>query len=307
MSGPLLRKVSSAACDSLSHPPQASFENTRPGDGGYADDLTPFMLDVLPRQLASRLWCWTAPHPDWRPGRGGVGGWDRNVGSWLLEEDDRVVLIDPLLPDDHSLLRRLDERIGGRMVDVLITCTGHLRSAEAVHERYGATVWGNAKTREDVEQLVTGLIVDGVSLPAGIIPYTPIPNDAEEDETAFWLPPQHALAVGDILIHTPEGLRIWWEQKRRRCARSTASAFNPPSAGCASYRSSSSWCLMERRSRPTPGRRSSKHSKPTPGSARKLLNAESFVSPHGAINKHEFIAATSLNPQFSVVGPRASS
>jgi glyoxylase-like metal-dependent hydrolase (beta-lactamase superfamily II) len=183
-----------------------------PGDGGDADDLTPFMLDVMPRELASGLWCWTAPHPDWRPDRGGVGGWDRNVGSWLLEEDDRVVLIDPLLPDDHSLLRRLDERIGGRTVDVLITCTGHLRSAEAVHERYGATVWGNAKTREDVEQLVTGLIVDGVSLPAGIIPYTPIPNDAEEDETAFWLPPQRALAVGDILIHTPEGLRIWWTQ-----------------------------------------------------------------------------------------------
>ena len=166
----------------------------------------------MPRELASGLSCWTAPHPDWRSDRGGVGGWERNVGSWLLEQDDRVVLIDPLLPDDHSFLRHLDERVGGRTVDVLITVYWHLRSAEAIHERYGATVWGNARTREDVEQLVTGLIVDGVSLPAGIVPYTPIPNDAEEDETAFWLPRQRALAVGDILIHTPEGLRIWWQQ-----------------------------------------------------------------------------------------------
>jgi len=99
------------------------------------------MLDVMPRELASGLWCWTAPHPDWRPDRGGVGGWDRNVGSWLLEEDDRVVLIDPLLPNDHSLLRRLDERIGGRTVDVLITCTGHdntICEQQASHVRKSA-------------------------------------------------------------------------------------------------------------------------------------------------------------------------
>jgi hypothetical protein len=43
--------------------------NTGAGDGGYADDLTPFMLDVMPRELAPGVWCWTAPHPDWRPDR----------------------------------------------------------------------------------------------------------------------------------------------------------------------------------------------------------------------------------------------
>jgi glyoxylase-like metal-dependent hydrolase (beta-lactamase superfamily II) len=244
------------------------------------------MLDVMPRELASGLWCWTAPHPDWRPDRGGVGGWDRNVGSWLLEEDARVVLIDPLLPDDHSLLCRLDERIGGRTVDVLITCTGHLRSAEAVQERYGATVWGNAKTREDVEQLVTGLIVDGVSLPAGIIPYTPIPNDAKEDETAFWLPPQQALAVGDILIHTPEGLRIWWEQNTEalRAEYRERVSTRPPAAARVTGRAhpGASWSAdHDQRPAGAPASTRSRHL----AAPVNCSMPQSFVSPHGAINK----------------------
>jgi hypothetical protein len=41
-----------------------------------------------------------------------------------------------------------------------------------------------------------------------VLAFTPVPNDADEDETAYWLPHQRALAAGDILIHTPEGLRI---------------------------------------------------------------------------------------------------
>jgi hypothetical protein len=103
---------------------------------------------VRPHVLAPGLWAWSAPHPDWTPDRAGVGGWDRDVWSWLLEAEDRVVLIDPLLPADPDLTRWLDERVDGRPVDALVSVYWHLRSADAMHARYDATVWGNPKTRE---------------------------------------------------------------------------------------------------------------------------------------------------------------
>lgn len=168
---------------------------------------------MIPRPLAADLWYWTAPHPDWRPAHGGDGGWDQVVGSWLVAADERAVLIDPLVPDDGALLRWLDDRLAGRDVHVLVTVSWHLRSAVAIRDRYGATVWGNAKTRLDVGTLVAKIVTDGAELPGGIVPFTPIPNDAGDDETAYWLPRQRALAVGDILINTRDGLRIWWDEK----------------------------------------------------------------------------------------------
>lgn len=172
------------------------------------------MTDNLePRQLAEGLWSWAAPHPEWTPERGGVGGWEVEVSSWLLQTDCSTILIDPLLPSDPAALQWIEKQCDGRSVHVLVTVYWHLRSAETAQAHLGATVWGNAMTREDVESLVTGLIDDQLPLPGGVIPFTPIPNHGGEDETAFWLPRQRALAVGDILIRTPEGVRIWWWEK----------------------------------------------------------------------------------------------
>lgn len=169
---------------------------------------------LKPRQLADGLWAWAAPHPEWNPDRGGVGGWEAEVTSWLLESDVSTILIDPLLPSEPSDLQWVEERCADRDVHVLVTVYWHLRSAEVAQARLGAKVWGNAKTREDVERIVSGLVEDQIPLPGGVIPFTPIPNHGGEDETAFWLPRQRALAVGDVLIRTPQGVRIWWwEQK----------------------------------------------------------------------------------------------
>jgi hypothetical protein len=186
-------------------------------------------LDATPSpyELAPGLWHWTSPHPDWTAKSGGVGGWERDVGSWLLESDDGVVLIDPLVPADSPVLRWLDDRVAGRTADVLITVFWHLRSAASMRDRYGATVWGNAKTREELEDVITGVIVDGATLPGGIVAYTPIPNEAGEDETALWLPRQRALAVGDILINTPVGLKAWWPQGTEAHAAAYRDRFQP--------------------------------------------------------------------------------
>jgi glyoxylase-like metal-dependent hydrolase (beta-lactamase superfamily II) len=59
---------------------------------------------------------------------------------------------------------------------------------------------------------MTSVVTDGAELPGGIVPFTQIPNFAGDDETAYWLPRHRALAVGDVLINTRLGLRIWGDE-----------------------------------------------------------------------------------------------
>ena len=123
---------------------------------------------LKPRQLADGLWAWAAPHPEWNPDREGVGGWEAEVTSWLLESDASTILIDPLLPSEPSDLQWVEERCADRDVHVLVTVYWHLRSAEVAQARLGAKVWGNAKTREDVERIVSGLVEDQIPRPGGV-------------------------------------------------------------------------------------------------------------------------------------------
>jgi hypothetical protein len=185
------------------------------------------------QELAPGLWSWALPHPDWTEDRGGIGGWEREVWSWLLLDREHAVFIDPLLSHDPDLLDWLDGCARGRSVHVLLTVYWHLRSAEALRLRYGATVWANARTREDIEELATGVITDRMTLPGEIEAFTPIPNDEGEEETAFWLPRQRALTVGDILVNTQDGLRIWWSTKRQELRRDYAERMLPTLRGLA--------------------------------------------------------------------------
>ena len=85
---------------------------------------------------------WTARHPEWRPGR-------EEVVSWALEAEDRLLLVDPLLPkkgdEAHEpLLAYLDDLAGPfDKLEILITIPYHTRSSEPLFERY----WGRMATR----------------------------------------------------------------------------------------------------------------------------------------------------------------
>jgi hypothetical protein len=63
-------------------------------------------LDAL--ELTPGLWQWSAAHPEWTPDRAGIGGWEQQMNGFLLEQDEQVVLIDPLLPNDQALVDWLD-------------------------------------------------------------------------------------------------------------------------------------------------------------------------------------------------------
>src|SRR5712691_5720954 len=110
-------------------------------------------MDV--HQLRPGLWRWTAPHPAWTPS----SSWPRDVGCVYAETAGGIVLVDPLVPSEAEeaatfwlALDRDRRRSADRAVTILLTASWHRRSADAIAERYGATVWspeiGRASCRE---------------------------------------------------------------------------------------------------------------------------------------------------------------
>jgi hypothetical protein len=163
-------------------------------------------MPTMPREAAPGIWHWTARHPQWHPGEFGA-----EVGSFAVEADAELLLIDPLLPADDPgpVLELLDRLAVDRPVHALITIGYHVRSAEELCERHGGRIWGPATcasrlTRPSrLEELEPG-----VAGPAGVTAYAigrPV-----RSERPLWLPSQRALAFGDALVATPEGeLRVW--------------------------------------------------------------------------------------------------
>jgi len=162
---------------------------------------------VFGEAVAPGLARWVAPHPEWRPDSGGAGGWERDVACLWLEHGDGVTLIDPLSPEGAEG-ERFWAALEDRDVTVLLTVVFHLRSAPELRER-GAAVLALPGALGDLD-LATASFADGDTLPGGVVAVAPVPS-AGEQEAAFWLPEQRALAVGDVLVGTPDGLRVWFQ------------------------------------------------------------------------------------------------
>jgi len=158
-------------------------------------------------ELRPRLWRWTATHPDWTPEEGGQDGWEPDVSSYALVEEDTLVLIDPLVPagEEERFWRALDEDVEHHGAPhILLTVFWHARSAQTILDRYpGAAVWApaaaEAQARERVDLAHT--YGHGDRLPGGI------EGRATEHraEALLWIPTHSALAAGDLLLGTPGG------------------------------------------------------------------------------------------------------
>ena len=169
-------------------------------------------------EIAPGLWRWTARHPDWHPGDFGA-----EVASYALVADDHLLLLDPLIPDgEDGVLERLDDLAGTtEHVAILLTIPYHVRSSEALRERYdGAPIWGPPRVAAKLERPdgFHALEPDAPG-PAGVVAFTI--GHPQRTERPLWLPSHAALAFGDTIVTTPEGeLRIW-DQKgldKRRLA-----------------------------------------------------------------------------------------
>lgn len=149
-------------------------------------------------EIASGLWRWTAPHPEWQDG----DDWERDVGCVYYEAPGATVLIDPLVPPERdrffeALDRDVERR--GLPVAVLLTVPWHERSAAELVERYAATD----------------------EAPAGVEPFA-LPAF---DEIAWWLPEVATLVVGESLLGVDGGLSLcpetWVSGERRETLRNS--------------------------------------------------------------------------------------
>lgn len=160
---------------------------------------------------------WTARHPEWRPGR-------EEVVSWALEAEDRLLLMDPLLPKKGDeaydpLLAYLDGLAGGfEKLEILITIPYHARTAEPLFERYwgrmATRVWGQPQVADrffyDTKVTEVPRTTGGVSVPIadGLVEAFTI-GSPRRLETPYFVPSLKALAFGDAVVGTPNGLRVW--------------------------------------------------------------------------------------------------
>ena len=84
------------------------------------------------RELRPGLWHWQAPHPDWRPSE----PWDRNVSSYAIDDDERLLLFDPLgVPSEIEALA------AERETAIVLTAPWHERDAQSLVERLGVPVY----------------------------------------------------------------------------------------------------------------------------------------------------------------------
>jgi hypothetical protein len=150
--------------------------------------------------LTPDLWRWTSPHPLWRPGMEGPGGWERDVASVAVRAGDRTILVDPLIEGDWAAL---DDVVAGKPVVILLTAAWHERSSAAVAERYAAEVLvhetGLPRLKCRAREMPMGEVVPGVEA-------LPVPGD--EGEVVLWLSTQRALVSAEVLTGSSEGLRI---------------------------------------------------------------------------------------------------
>lgn len=142
---------------------------------------------MLGEELRPGLRTWTAHHEEW----------GQEVRGFAIVEAERLVLVDPLLEGEQWA--ELEETVGRRELDVLVTLHFHVRSGAAVKERHpGARLWAFEGDRELTEKraLVDHAFAIGEELPGGLVAFGPLPRE----EVVFWDAARAALFVGDVLL-----------------------------------------------------------------------------------------------------------
>jgi len=162
------------------------------------------------RDVASGLWLWRQPHPDWREGY----DWEREVASFAVRSRGVAVLLDPLAPPPHAseVWARLDEM---QPEVVAILKPDHVRDVDLFVRWYGARAYGPSLFwRDDVPRTELEPLRPGDELPGGL--------RAQYDgrgvmETPVYLPEQRALVFADAMTAPAGVLRVWatpWHEER---------------------------------------------------------------------------------------------
>jgi glyoxylase-like metal-dependent hydrolase (beta-lactamase superfamily II) len=127
---------------------------------------------------------WAGPHPEFDPKEGDLDDSYADVASLLFHDDDALVFIDPLVPDELWPALDAEVKDSGKPVVVLTTIFFHERSRDEIARRYGGRLGGDV---------------------AGVRAF----SARRADEVAYWLERPRAVVFGDaVLGDNAGGLRI---------------------------------------------------------------------------------------------------
>ncbi|MEU1592491.1 MBL fold metallo-hydrolase [Streptomyces sp. NPDC005708] len=172
------------------------------------------------REVATGVWHWHAPHPDWTPDE----RWPERVSSYAIDDGARLLLFDPLSVPDELL-----ELAADREPVVVLTAPWHERDTRSLVEsldtpvfvpppdtaddlvrKFGITHEQAGGGSPDVAWLFTGdsgkgrLYAAGDRLPMGIEALA----GREHNDLVLWADRAAALIPGDTLVDFGHGLQI---------------------------------------------------------------------------------------------------
>ena len=139
------------------------------------------------REVATGVWHWKAPHPEWRPGQ----TWDRMVSSYAIDTGDDVLLFDPVDPP-AELLERADA--------VVLTCPWHRRDAPGL----GLPIHVPPPDPPDPDPVRGEVFRGGDTLPFGIRAFEAF----EPNDLVLYVESRQAVVAGDTLIDRGKGLQM---------------------------------------------------------------------------------------------------
>ena len=172
------------------------------------------------REVASGVWHWEAPHPEWAgpeneafrrrlaataktPSEAALGV----VSSYAIDDGERLLLFDPL-----AVPSEIEDLAAGSKPVVVLTSPWHERDTRSLVERFGGPVFTPPPDEgsPDVAWLFGGgrsdahLYSAGDRLPVGVeaLPGR-LPNDV-----VLWIERSRAVVAGDTLVDFGQGLEI---------------------------------------------------------------------------------------------------
>jgi hypothetical protein len=174
------------------------------------------------QEIADGIWRWTARHPEWHPGK-----WGAEMVSYGLSGRWRTFLVDPLAPEgDEEFGAQLEGVVSGPVI-VLVTIGYHIRSTEAVCARYpGTAVWGARNAGERLADRSVFHELARNASPPGVRAFHI--GRPRRTELPVLVESHAAIAFGDAIVGTGEGLRMWCNQPvGERRLRFYAERFGP--------------------------------------------------------------------------------
>jgi glyoxylase-like metal-dependent hydrolase (beta-lactamase superfamily II) len=151
------------------------------------------------REVATGVWHWEAPHPEWNERQ----DWPRKVSSYAIADDRRLLVFDPL-----AVPAEIDELAVDRETAIVLTCPYHRRDAIGLAERLGVPIYVPPPDPPDPDPVPGQVFEAGDRLPIGVDAHP----GREPNDLVLWVESARALVVGDTLIDRGDGLefpRAW--------------------------------------------------------------------------------------------------